>query len=766
MNWSGLSESEYLGIVNGEIENATTSRRIRRLKETHGNRVKNKGKLNALAIAPIQWRAMQEELEAAANPFDRDAYNQELQLERREKLRDIGEVPAVSDPELRARCDADLETFILTVFPKIFHLEWCEDHRELARALQHAVEHGGKRAVAYQRGFGKTQFCIAAIIWGVLTGRLPMVMLISKNGPEAEQIRDGILRRLQTNKKLRELYPEPCWIMWKISRAPTKKHSYRGQPIEVKNGDLLLVLPVIAGCPASEAVLKCCGIESGSIRGSHYDRSDETTVRPKLVLLDDPQDEESAANPETVQKLRAIIKGAVEGVNGPNSRLAVFMPCTVIKPNDLATIFTNRQQEPEYVGIRRAAVESFPACIFEGNAQGLRNYWNDYDKIRREDLAMGDTEFQRATLFYLEHRDAMNVGVAVRWPSRMEPPCVDAVQFLMTKFLNDRAAFMAEFQQDPLDSSANVAYLNEEQLAQQFNELPRGHVPPDVVKITAAIDVQEHVLYWMLVAWADRFTGYILSWGAWPEQPPGMFNHHQVSRKLSAEVARLYPGQALTWEDERELAIRECSRWLLEPIEQDSGTFAVDCVVVDARWEKIQARCLKIAGDDEFRGRVIPAGGQFVSPNRPPISRSTLGKTQVRVDKECEWVLDNKPGGVYMIEFDADHFRTRVQTGLAKNAGSQKLPGRISFNGGKPSKFLAHHLAAKAVTMVEGTRRTIEHWKNKPGQDQDHWLDDLVMCRVGAEHEGMRAAGGEVKARPRKREAVRKTITQQDIPFR
>ena len=37
--------------------------------------------------------------------------------------------------------------------------------------------------------------------------------------------------------------------------------------------------------------------------------------------------------------------------------------------------------------------------------------------------------------------------------------------------------------------------------------------------------------------------------------------------------------------------------------------------------------------------------------------------------------------------------------------------------------------------------RDIEIWVNKPGQDQDHWLDCCVMCRVGAEIAGYRAAG-------------------------
>ena len=765
MNWTELTEQQYLDAINGEIPEATTARRIKRLKEQHGSRVKGaKGRLNALAIAPIQWRRYQDAIEAKATPFDQDLYDREKQIERRERLRDIGEIPAVSEPEQRSACDADLETFITTVFPKIFHLEWCADHYALCQSLQTAVVEGGKRAVAYQRGFGKTQFCIAAIVWGILTGRLSMVMLISKNETEASQIQSGIKRRLETNKRLRELYPEICWVMNLVSKSPSRKFSYHGKPIEVKSGEML-VLPVVDGAPGSEAVIKCCGIESGSIRGSHYDRSDETTVRPKLVLVDDPQDEQSAKNPTTIDKLAGIIKGAIHGLSGPGERLAVFMPCTCIQPNDLAHRFTDRAKEPEYIGIRQAALDALPTCTFEDNRLGLKNYWDEYDKIRREDLAMGDANHARATLFYMENIEPMSIGAIVRWTARREAPSVDALQYLMTKCLADRAAFMAEFQQDPLDSTASVSYLNEDDLSQLFNGLPRGHVPPDTLRIVASIDIQEHVLYWQIVAWADQFTGYILNWGTWPDQPAGIFSHDQVSRRLGAEVARLRPGEALTWADEHEIAIRECTRWLLEPIEQDDKSWPVDCVMIDARWEKIQNVVLAIAAEDEFRGRLIPSGGQFISPNRPPMSRAPLGKTQQRIEKSLEWKLDNRGSGVYFVEFDADHFRTRIQTGLTKAAAKTKLAGRITFNGTKPSKFLAIHFASKSVTIMEGSRRVMEHWKNKPGQDQDHWLDTLVMSRVGAEHEGMRVSG-EMKARPKKRDAFRKMITQVDVPIR
>jgi hypothetical protein len=763
MTLTELSERDFLALVNSEFADACSPSRLRRLKDSFGFRVKDKrGKLNALAIAPIQWRRLWDAIDKQDNPTDREAYLRAKQLERREALRDIGEIPAVADPELRARCDADLETFLREVFPKIFHIEWCSDHRELCRALQSSVETGGKKAVAYQRGFGKTQFCIGAICWGILTGRLPMVLLISKNETEAAEIQAGIQRRFETNPKLIALYPEVCWVMSVLRKAPGKR-SYKGQPIELKTGDQM-VLPFVPGSRASEAVIKCAGIMSSGIRGAHYDRSDGSTVRPRLVLLDDPQDETSARNPETIRKLCEVIDKAVSGVNGPNERLAIFMPCTVIQPGDLAWQYTDIIERPEWDGRRIAAMDRLPdELLKEHDEPGKLNLWRQFERILREDLAMRDKDHQRATAFYLKHRDTMAAGASVRWVARFEPPCVDAVQWLVIKYLLNRETFLAEFQQCPLASAASINYLNEQQLGTINNGMERGAIPPDVERVIATIDIQENVLYWMLTGWAPHFTGYVLTWGTWPEQPPGRFTHHNVTRTITQEIRRLYAGQPLTWIQERKLAIAECCRLMLGELEQNGAPRFADGVFVDARWEKIEATVVALAGSDEFRGRVFPMGGQYIGPNRAPMSRAALKPGQIRVKaKECEWYMDNRGSGVYFIEFDANTYRTRTQTGLAKAALQGAVSGRITYAGREGSKFLASHLAARIPEIREGNFRKVEHWNLRPGTDQDHWNDCLIMSRIGAEHEGLRADGTN-DGKPKRMFSQLAEITQQTI---
>ena len=129
-------------------------------------------------------------------PFDRQQYEAEKAAEKRRDKRDVGELPAVKNPALRAECDAALWVFATTCFPELFYLEHSPDHETLCQAIQATIENGGKRAIACQRGFGKTVWCTLGVIWAALTGRVPMIMLISGNDTEAANIAAGIVTEL------------------------------------------------------------------------------------------------------------------------------------------------------------------------------------------------------------------------------------------------------------------------------------------------------------------------------------------------------------------------------------------------------------------------------------------------------------------------------------------------------------------------------------------------------------------------------------------
>ena len=91
-----------------------------------------------------------------------------------------------------------------------------------------------------------------------------------------------------------------------------------------------------------------------------FKRPDGKTVRPSLVVLDDPQTDESARSLSQCANREAILAGAVLGLGGPGKKISGIMPCTVIRPGDMADNILDRDKHPEWNGERTRMVYSFP----------------------------------------------------------------------------------------------------------------------------------------------------------------------------------------------------------------------------------------------------------------------------------------------------------------------------------------------------------------------------------------------------------------------
>ena len=85
------------------------------------------------------------------------------------------------------------------------------------------------------------------------------------------------------------------------------------------------MLPTIPGSNASGAIIKVAGI-TGRIRGMKFKRADGHSVRPSLVVLDDPQTDESARSISQCATRESILAGAVLGLAGPGKKIAGVMP--------------------------------------------------------------------------------------------------------------------------------------------------------------------------------------------------------------------------------------------------------------------------------------------------------------------------------------------------------------------------------------------------------------------------------------------------------
>lgn len=659
---------------------------------------------------------------------DRNDYHRDYQGRRRAEGREQTPPPPVADEQLRKDCDASLYTFGLTCFPEVFSLEPSPDHKRLADEIQKAMEAGTKRAIAVQRGFGKTTWCDTAIQWCALTGRVEMIMLVCGNQGEADGLRDGLITSFENNDHLYALYPEITHFFRETaSHGPQLKATFQGELLGIKRRkDIIFPNVPFTG---AQCCIRVRGIDSHGVRGAHFVRADGKRVRPQVVLIDDPQDDDLARSNTEVRKRIGKIKKTIEGLSSPGETLTVLMPCTPIEKNDLAEYFLDRKTSPDYQGIRWPAMDSWPTCF--NATEG--NLWNRYFELIDEDFASGLDEHPNATQFYSDNHEVMKAGASVRWEARVEGHCIDALQSLMNRYHQGRAAFMSEFMMEPESLDGASSYLTQEEIAGRFNRLLRRQLPTKADTLTASIDVQKRLLYWKLVAWSDKTgQGHIVDYGTFPKQPRPQFTHNDAPNTMEVFVKKVF-NSGLSWEE----ALQHCLRTLVNQLRKPIGELTPGVVLVDSRWEQSKTPIMQVAGEKEFSDILMPALGQYYGGSVSPISERKMQPGCRRPSTDVEWFI-RRIDGVESLTFDANYYRSKFQAGLATEPGD---PGSISFFGKIPNQILAEHFGAKAVKLKDGGRREFEEWKNKPGRDNDHWLDCAVMSCVAHELLGFRATG-------------------------
>ena len=104
-------------------------------------------------------------------------------------------------------------------------------------------------------------------------------------------------------------------------------------------------------------------------------------------------------------------------------------------------------------------------------------------------------------------------------------------------FMRDRcsSAFSGERRSR---TSHRVNCLTPEQIAGKTNRMPRRAVPIACNHLTMFIDVQANLLFFVVAAWEDDFTGYVVDYGTYPDQKRAYFTLRDARRTLAAGAPR------------------------------------------------------------------------------------------------------------------------------------------------------------------------------------------------------------------------------------
>ena len=648
--------------------------------------------------------------------------------------RDIGELPAIVDPERYEACRYDFRLFCESYFPLTFSLEWSEDHLRVIAKIEQAVLHGGLFAMAMPRGSGKSTLAEVACLWALVYGHRDFVTLIGSDEGHALSMLDSIKAELESNERLLADFPAVCYPIHCLEGIANRCSGqlYKGERTQISWTASEVVLPTIEGSPASGAIIRVAGI-TGRIRGMKFKKPDGQSIRPSLVILDDPQTDESARSLSQCANRERILAGAVLGLAGPGKKISGIMPCTVIRPGDMADRILDIEKHPEWQGERTKMVYKFPSN---------EKLWDRYTEIRADSLRKHGN-LSDATTFYEKNREAMDEGAHIAWPARYNYDELSAVQHAMNLRLQNEAAFWAEYQNEPLPEDAGEdEQLTIDEIAQKLNGHKLGEIPIGCNHLTMFIDVQGKLLFYVVTAWESDFTGYVVDYGAYPDQRRRYFTLRDarptlLDVKLGAGLeGSIYAGlEALT----NEYLTREWRR-------DDGAMMKIERCLIDANWGTSTDVVYQFCRQSTHAAVLYPSHGRYVGASSTPF----IEYKRKRGDRVGHnWRIPNVTGkrAIRHVLYDTNYWKSFIHSRLAVPMGDH---GCLSLFGRDPvvHQLFAEHLLAEFRVKTSGRGRTVDEWKLRPDAHDNHWFDGLVGCAVAASIQGAVLPGTQEVSKP------------------
>lgn len=648
--------------------------------------------------------------------------------------RDIGDIPPVRNPARRAAAERSYLAFCNSYFPQRFTLPWSRDHLRLIERIETVVMQFAQLAVAMPRGSGKTSLCECAVLFAILTGRHNFIFLIGSSKDHADSMLQNLKSELEHNDLLLEDFPEVCYPIRCLEGEARRCAGQLHHGLATHIGWLAdqIILPTIPGSRVSGAVVRVGGI-TGNLRGAVQVRSDGSSIRPSLAVVDDPQTDESARSPSQCASRIATIKGAIAGLAGPGKRTAIIVPCTVIQQDDLADQLLDRDKNPDFQGERCKLLYEFPTAA---------KLWEEYARRRSASLKAGGNGSE-ATEFYRQRRAEMDEGADPAWPERYDKATeLSAIQHAMNLQLKDPAAFAAEYQNEPKLPDVMSGVMKIDQVLEKVVPPRRFILPQNTTHLTAAIDVSESLLWYVVTAWGEGFSGHVVDYGCWPEQPDGQ-HFTQTTARYTLSTAK--PGA------EVEAQIAHALESLTDQIvgmvwyREDGTELPISRCFIDAGYGNSTDVVRTVCRNSQHKSVLLPSFGRGITADRKAMS-DYVRKAGER--HGFNWYVTANKAGRHLI-FDANAWKSFVQQRVIQPRGDR---GSLTIceHTEITARIFAEHLTGEYPVRTAGQGRVVDVWKLRPGRD-NHLFDCMVMAAVAASEQGIATIGHQTTASPRRR---------------
>jgi len=664
--------------------------------------------------------------------------------------RDVAPVPKpwVANPSRRDACGQSLQLFFETYFPGAFSLAWSPDHLKAIAKIERAVRSGGLFSLAMPRGSGKSTMFRLAAIWAVLYGHCRYVVLVAATADRGEELLESVKTTLRFNDLLWADFKRELHAIRALEGEPRrcKGQTFNGVPTQIEWGADKIVFPTVPGSLASGAIMTGCGLTGGEIRGQFHTGVDGITViRPDMALIDDPQTRATAKSKTQTTERVQLLNGDVLGMAGPDSTrgITAMAAVTVIEPDDLAEQILDHDISPNWQGERMQMLYEWPTA---------EELWDEYAEIQRGSLKNGG-DGSEATEFYREHQDEMDAGAAVAWPARTEGRWT-GLQLAMDLCFRNRAAFMAEFQNDPEKQDDDTEKLCADDVVAKVNGLDRRRISEGREKITCHVDIHDKLLYWTVCAWSQGFTGEVIDYGTWPKQR----SRHFAMRNVRTTMQTVAGGPDL---DAAILdGLRKLTGELLGRAYQrvDGASMFIDVLGIDIGYKDYLVR--QLLQISPHAARIQPMKGAGIGPENKPIREYRRGKGIVI--GEYWWTPPIRgTNQIRHIHVDTNHWKSFIHRHFAIPLGGR---GCLSL-WGSPREREQHRYWAEMIAdseyfeRTEGRGRVVDVWALHTNKPDNHAFDNVVGCAVLASKLGI--TDSDMPARPARQKVKLSEVQKQ-----
>jgi len=242
--------------------------------------------------------------------------------------------------------------------------------------------------------------------------------------------------------------------------------------------------------------------------------------------------------------------------------------------------------------------------------------------------------------------------------------------------------------------------------------------------------VQKELLYYLVAAWEDCFSGYVLDYGTYPEQARRYFLLRDARPTLQDAAPNaglegaVYAGlEALT----ENLLSREWRR-------DDGAMLRIERCLIDANWGQTTDVVYQFCRQSTHSAVLLPSHGRYVGASSKPMNEY---RKQPGDRIGHNWMIPNVRGkrAVRHVLFDANYWKSFIHARFAVAMGDK---GCLSLFGNQTiiHQLLAEHLTSEYRVKTEGRGRKVDEWKLRPEASDNHWLDCLVGCAVSASMSG------------------------------